>query len=165
VLAGSEDLLADSLAAQDSVALDTDDLLDTVETPDSDEMHTVEAPNFVEVVPDSLEMPPDSVEVKCPRCGTFHASGIFGETCYQARQKARRCAHCGLLHEDYDLAARVCDKMETFDCEVYIPDVHKLQMIGDTILLSEHVIKKLDEHYNMKKLKEQKLKQLESQDQ
>jgi hypothetical protein len=36
-------------------------------------------------------------------------------------------------------------------------------MRGDTILLPEHVMKKLDEHYKMKKLEEQKLKQLESQ--
>ena len=32
-------------------------------------------------------------------------------------------------------------------------------MDGDTILLPEHVIKKLDEIYNMKKLEEAKMKQ------
>ena len=144
-------------------------------------MESVDALDFVDVVPDSVEevpdsdvVLPDSIEVlldsdqldevvHCPRCGTFHAGGVFGEACYEARREARRCARCGLLHEDYNLAARVCDKMEKFDCEVYIPDVHELQMRGDTILLPEHVMKKLDEQYNMKKLEEQKLKQLESQ--
>jgi len=137
-------------------------------------MESVDALDFVDVVPDSDVVLPDSIEVlpdsdqldevvHCPRCGTFHAGGVFGEACYEARREARRCARCGLLHEDYNLAARVCDKMEKFDCEVYIPDVHELQMRGDTILLPEHVMKKLDEQYNMKKLEEQKLKQLESQ--
>jgi len=37
--------------------------------------------------------------------------------------------------------------------------VEKLQMDGETILLPEHVIKKLDEIYNMKKLEEAKMKQ------
>ncbi|CAD6337393.1 unnamed protein product [Miscanthus lutarioriparius] len=144
-------------------------------------MESVDALDFVDVVPDSVEevldsdvVLPDSIEVlpdsdqldevvHYPRCGTFHAGGVFGEACYEARLEARRCARCGLLHEDYNLIARVCDKMEKFDCEVYIPDVHELQMRGDTILLPEHVMKKLDEQYNMKKLEEQKLKQLESQ--
>jgi hypothetical protein len=35
--------------------------------------------------------------------------------------------------------------MEKFYCEFYIPDVEKLQMNGDTILLPEHVIKKLED--------------------
>ena len=49
--------------------------------------------------------------------------------------------------------------IENFDCELYIPDVEKLQMDGDAILLPKHVIKKLDEIYNMKKLEEAKMKQ------
>jgi hypothetical protein len=49
--------------------------------------------------------------------------------------------------------------MEKFDCELYIPDVEKLQMDGETILLPEHVIKKLDEIYSMKELEDAKMKQ------
>ena len=146
------------------VSIESVDALDFVDVvPDS----VKEVPDSDVVLPDSIEVLPDSDQldevVHCPRCGTFHAGGVFGEACYEARHEARRCACCGLLHEDYNLAARVCDKMENFDCEVYIPDVHELQMRGDTILLPEHVMKKLDEQYNMKKLEEQKLKQLESQ--
>ena len=63
------------------------------------------------------------------------------------------------VHRDYDLTAWILGGIEKFDCELYIPDVEKLQMDGDTILLPKHVIKKLDEIYNMKKLKEAKMKQ------
>ena len=78
---------------------------------------------------------------------------------YQARREASRCARCGIVHRDYDLTAWILGGIEKFDCELYIPDVEKLQMDGDTILLPEHVIKKLDEIYNMKKLEEAKMKQ------
>jgi len=40
--------------------------------------------------------------------------------------------------------------IEKFDCETYIPDVEKLQMYGDTILVHEHIMKKLDEQLKMK---------------
>ena len=63
------------------------------------------------------------------------------------------------VYRDYDLTAWILGGIEKFDCELYIPDVEKLQMDGDTILLHEHVIKKLDEIYNMKKLEEAKMKQ------
>ena len=33
-----------------------------------------------------------------------------------------------------------------FEYEIYILNVHKLQMDGETIILPEEVIKKLDEH-------------------
>ena len=63
------------------------------------------------------------------------------------------------VHRDYDLTTWILGGIEKIDCELYIPDVEKLQMDGDTILLPEHVIKKLDEIYNMKKLEEAKMKQ------
>jgi hypothetical protein len=115
----------------------------------------------VEVVPDSVEEVPDSVEevldinavVHCPRCSTFHAGGVFGEACKQARRNARRCSRCGLLHEDYDFFAQVLDDMEKFDCEFYIPDVEKLQMSGNTIILPEEVIEKLEEREKKKQAK------------
>ncbi|CAN6270646.1 unnamed protein product [Urochloa humidicola] len=83
--------------------------------------------------------------VDCPRCRTFHAGGIFGEACRQARCNARRCARCGLLHEDYDGAAQVLHGMENFDCKFYIPVVEELQLDGETIILPEQVVQKLDE--------------------
>jgi uncharacterized C2H2 Zn-finger protein len=114
-------------------------------------------------VSDSDEVLPDSKEVdevvQCPRCGTFHAGGIFDEACYQARREAHRCARCGLLHEDYDMIARWLDYLDKFDCEIYILDVDKLQMNGNTIILPEHVISKLDEIRDAKKLELAKLKQ------
>ena len=134
--------------------------LDNVEPLDTDEaVDSVELLDTVDVVPDSVEMVPDFVESLCPRYGMFHAGGVFGEACFQAHRHTRRCARCGLLHEDYDLPARWLHKMEKFDCEVYIPDVDKLQMNGNTILLPEHVVKKLEENFNSKKLEEAKMKQ------
>ncbi|KAJ1287122.1 hypothetical protein BS78_03G406000 [Paspalum vaginatum] len=144
VIAGSNEVFADSVVAPDSadvlvtdsVALDTVDPLDTVEeVPDVDEV------------------------VDCPRYGTFHAGGVFGEACYQARRNARRCARCGLLHEDYDIPARFLHDMDKFDCEFFIPDVDKLRMSGQTIILPEQVVKKLDEKME-KKL--EKIKQAKS---
>jgi len=72
------------------------------------------------------------------------------EGCRLARRLASRCARCGLVHRDYDLAARIMDDMEKFDCEIYIPVVKKLQMDGYTILVPENVLKKLEEHRKMK---------------
>ena len=105
------------------------------------------APDSIVVLPDSIEVVPDSVESMCPccTCSTFHAGGVFGEACRQARRNARRCACCGLLHEDYDLVTQVLDGMENFDCKFYIPVVEELQLEGNTIILPEQVVQKLDE--------------------
>jgi len=121
----------------DSIAPDLDSV---IEVPDSVTLDNVEPLDSVEEVPDSVE------EVQCPRCGTFHAGGVFGEACFQARCNARRCARCGLLHEDYDVPARFLYGVDKFDCEFFIPDVEKLEMHGNTIILPEEVVKKLEEH-------------------
>ena len=98
-------------------------------------------------VPVSVIEVPDSVEGRqCARCGTLHAGSVFSEACFHARRNARRCARCGLMHEDYDLSAQMLHDQVKFECEIYIPNVHKLQMDGETIILPEEVIKKLDEH-------------------
>jgi hypothetical protein len=112
-------------------------------------------PDSVEVVLNSVEVVPESL---CARCGTFHADND-DDGCYQACREASKCALCGIVHRDYDLTTRILDGIEKFDCELYIPDVEKLQMDGDTILLPEHVIKKLDDIYDMKKLEDAKMKQ------
>jgi hypothetical protein len=144
----------DFVAASKSVAaLESVAAVDSVVVLDS-----VEALDF-EMALDFVNMVVDFVESLCPHCGTFHAGGVFEEACFQARRRARRCAHRGLLHEDYDLTVRWFDGMEKFDCEIYVPDVEKLQMDGDTILLPEHVIKKLDEIKDAKKLEDAKMKQ------
>ncbi|CAD6257999.1 unnamed protein product [Miscanthus lutarioriparius] len=152
----------DSVEALDSVeqVLDNVEVMDSVEqTLDNIEpLDTDEAVDSVDAL-DTVDVVPDSVESLCPRCGTFHAGGVFGEACFQARRHTRRCARCGLLHEDYYLPARWLHGMEKFDCEFYVTDVEKLQMDGDTILLPDDVIKKLDEIYNMKKLEDAKMKQ------
>jgi len=93
-------------------------------------------------VPYSL--PPDSQPHPCVRCGVTHDCNDV-EACRLAHRLANRCARCGLVHSDYDLFARIMDDLDKFDCETYIPDVEKLQMDGDTILVPEHVLKKLDE--------------------
>jgi len=88
---------------------------------------------------------PESKPSLCVGCGMTHDDND-DEGC----RLASRCARCGLVHCDYDLAARITDDMENFDCEIYIPDVKKLQMDGYTILVPENVLKKLEEHRKMK---------------
>ncbi|CAD6243286.1 unnamed protein product [Miscanthus lutarioriparius] len=150
-----------SLVDSDAVLPDSvEEVPDSIEElPDSIEVQL----EYDAVLPDSVDVLPDSDQldevVHCPRCGTFHAGGVFGEECYQARREARRCARCGLLHEDYDMIAKWLDYLDKFDCEIYIPDVSKLQMDGNTIILPEHVINKLDKLRDAKKLELAKLKQ------
>ena len=92
---------------------------------------------------------PESKPSLCVGCGMTHDDND-DEGCRLARRLASRCARCGLVHRDYDLAARIMDDMEKFDCEIYIPDVEKLQMDGYTIPVLENVLKKLEEHRKMK---------------
>ena len=133
-------------AVSESVVPDAvDEVPDSVDDDVPDAVEDV--PDAVEDdVPDAVEEVPDVDEVvDCPRCRTFHAGGVFGEACRQARRNARRCARCGLLHEDYDLVTQVLDGMENFDCKFYIPVVEELQLEGNTIILPEQVVQKLDE--------------------
>ncbi|RLM84506.1 hypothetical protein C2845_PM04G07190 [Panicum miliaceum] len=61
------------------------------------------------------------------------------------------CVRCGTTHDDNDVEGSwIMDDRDKFDCEIYIPDVENLQMDGDTILVPEHVLKKLDEQKKMK---------------
>ena len=153
LFAGSASVFADSA----ETFADVEEVLDSIEEviTGSEEVFA----DSVKQVAASVEMVPDSVEPPCPRCSTFHAGGVFGEECYQAHREARRCARCGLLHEDYDMIAKWLDYLDKFDCEIYIPDVSKLQMDGNTIILPEHVINKLDKIRDAKKLELAKLKQ------
>nr|TKW10291.1 hypothetical protein SEVIR_6G153200v2 [Setaria viridis] len=144
------DVSSDSITPQNVESLDKVEMAPQ-EVPDSVALDTVEALDSVDEVSDSVEV------VQSPRCGTFHAGGIFGEACFQACREACRCACCGLLHEDYDLLARWLHKMEKFDCESTFPMWTNLN--GNTILLPEHVVKKLEENFNTKKLEEAKMKQ------
>jgi len=152
----SEEAPESELAPNSEEALDLKMAMDSIEVP-------LVVPDNVEMVVDSVER--DFVECLCPRCGTIHAGGVFGEECFQARRRARMCARCGLLHEDYELPARFFHFMEKFDCEFYIPDVEKLQMRGNTILLLDDVVEKLEEIHNMKKLEDAKMKQDEKKEQ
>jgi len=149
----SEMTIASEMALDsDSLKIDPDDV---EMVPDSLEIALFD----VEVVPDSLDIAPDAVEVQCARCGMFHGGGVFGEAYFQARREARRCARCRLVHDDYDLTTWILHGIDKFDCELFIPDVDKLEMDGDTILVPEHVEQKVDEIYNMKKFKDAKMKE------
>ncbi|KAG2564708.1 hypothetical protein PVAP13_7NG043300, partial [Panicum virgatum] len=119
----SEDLVEDSMEAPAEVAPDSMEALDST------------------IVPDSV-LPKDQPSL-CVRCNTTHGDSDE-EGCHLARCLASRCARCGLVHRDYDLAAKIMGDMEKFDCEVFIPDVNELQMDGDTILVPDHVLIKLD---------------------
>ncbi|WVZ68304.1 hypothetical protein U9M48_017262 [Paspalum notatum var. saurae] len=145
-------MIADAVYRPDSVEPSLAMIADAVYPPDSVEP----SPDSVEEVPDSVVEVPDSVVeepdvdevVECPRCGTFHGSGVYGSACYQARRNTRMCTRCGLLHEDYDIPARFLYAMDKFDCEFFIPDVDKLVMSGKTIILPEQVVEKLEEKKN-----------------
>ena len=162
----SEDLAEDSMEAPAEVAPDSMEALewvlpDSMETLGSVLPVSMEAPDsaapdcmesLVEVLPDSVlpdsTIVPDSVLPEdqpslCVRCSTTHGDSDE-EGCHLARRLASRCARCGLVHRDYDLAAKIMGDMEKFDCEVFIPDVNELQMDGDTILVPDHVLIKLD---------------------
>jgi hypothetical protein len=55
-----------------------------------------------------------------------------------------------------DILALIIDGFDNFDCEVYIPKVEELEMDdNDTVLLLEHVQKRVDELRLEKKRKEQ----------
>ncbi|CAL5089277.1 unnamed protein product [Urochloa decumbens] len=140
----------DEVESMEEVPDCIEEVPDSIEDmPDIDE----EVPDSIEEVPDSVEAVPDSVDevpdidevVDCPRCKTFHTGGVYGEACRKARRDACRCARCGLLHEEYGLTAQVFDGMENFDCKIYIPVVEELQLDGNTIILPEQVVQKLDE--------------------
>jgi hypothetical protein len=170
-LAARLPLAVSSLLASDSVV---EVVVDSVEeVPDSVELvadsvdllvdSVLEVADSVEHVADSVEEVPDSIEVvpdadvvvQCGLCKTYHAGGISGEACREARREALRCARCGLVHEEYNMAARLFHAMDKFDCHTYIPDVDKLEMRGNTIILPEQVIKKLQEHVD--KMRESKI--------
>jgi len=70
---------------------------------------------------------------------------------------AGRCAHCGLLHEDYDISAKWLHLMDRFDCEFYIPDVAKLEIDGTRIMCTDEVLKKVDEHIKKQQTKSTKV--------
>jgi len=70
---------------------------------------------------------------------------------------AGRCAHCGLLHEDYDISAKWLHLMDRIDCKFYIPDVAKLEMDGTRIMCTDEVLKKVDEHIKKQQTKSTKV--------
>ena len=75
----SESVVPDAVdEVPDSVDDDVPDVVEDV--PDAVEDDVLDA---VEEVPDVDEV------VHCPRCRTFHAGGVFGEACRQARRNAR----------------------------------------------------------------------------
>lgn len=99
-------------------------------------------------MPDSLLLP-ESEKPPCARCAKSHGINDV-EACHLARRLASRCTRCGLIHEDYDYTAMILDGLDKFDCEIYIPDVEKLQMDGETIIVPEHVQIKLDKIWQNK---------------
>jgi hypothetical protein len=174
MIANSEEVFANSLMAPDSqAALGSADVVVSDEIvpvsadvmPVSEEVASEELfAGLEEVFVNSL-VPPDSADVLVsnevmPFCANviadsiaLHAGGIFGDACFQARRNARRCARCGLLHEDYDISAKWLHLMDRFDCEFYIPDVAKLEMDGTRIMLTDEVLKKVDEHIKKQQTK------------
>ncbi|OQU76232.1 hypothetical protein SORBI_3010G116650 [Sorghum bicolor] len=126
---------SDSAMVPDSiVAMDLEKVLDSIVAMDSEEVpDSVVAMNSV-VAMDSEEVP----------------DSVVGMDSEEVVLDSVVCGRCGLLHEDYDMPARFLHDMDKFDCEFFIPDVEKLEMRGETIVLPEHVIKKLEEKLEKK---------------
>jgi hypothetical protein len=91
----------------------------------------------------------------CKRCGEVHGVQDI-EECHRIQREQSRCTHCGLIYRDYDISALIIDDFDNFDCEVYIPKVNELELDeNETILLLDHVQKRIDELRLEKKRKEQ----------
>jgi hypothetical protein len=72
------------------------------------------------------------------------------------RREQSKCTRCGLIHRDYDNSDLIIDGFDNFDCEVYIPKVDEIELDeNETILLSDHVQKRIDELRLEKKRNEQ----------
>uniref|UniRef100_J3LH48 Uncharacterized protein n=1 Tax=Oryza brachyantha TaxID=4533 RepID=J3LH48_ORYBR len=91
----------------------------------------------------------------CKRCGEVHGVQDI-EACRRIRREQSRCSRCRLVHNDYDLSAWIVHGFEKFECELYIPNIDEMQMDGETIILPEHVQKRVDELCpSLQKIKEQ----------
>ena len=53
------------------------------------------------------------------------------------------------------MAARILHDLDKFDCQIYIPDVDKLVMNGNNIMVPDHIMKTLDDQLKMKQDDEQ----------
>ncbi|PVH62817.1 hypothetical protein PAHAL_3G408000 [Panicum hallii] len=158
-LEAPEELAPDSLASEEVAS---EEFAALASLPESLAPEEIAVPkSFPDFVPDSLEldslpdMVPDSMEPEsqgtlCKRCNTIHGDNDV-VACRLACREASRGESCRLVHRDYNLAARILDDQDKSDCLIYIPDVDKLQISGETILVPEHVQNKLDEQRKMKK--------------
>jgi len=118
--------------------------------PEKDGDHSMD----VLIVPDSEGKDDDNLCL-CKRCGEVHGVQDI-EECRHVRREQSRCSRCRLVHRDYDLTAWIIDGFDKFDCELYIPNVDELRMNGETIILPDHVQKRVDElSPKMQELKEQ----------
>ena len=50
---------------------------------------------------------------------------------------------------------RILHDLDKFDCQIYIPDVDKLVMNGNNIMVPDHIMKTLDDQLKMKQDDEQ----------
>jgi hypothetical protein len=88
----------------------------------------------------------------CKRCGELHGVKHI-EECHHVRREQSRCTRCGLVHRNYATSVLIIDGFDTCDCELYIPNVDELQMADVTIILTDHVQKRVDEVRLQKKRK------------
>ncbi|CAO2190629.1 unnamed protein product [Urochloa humidicola] len=54
------------------------------------------------------------------------------------------CSRCGLIHEDYNLSARIIYDLNEFDCKLFIPDLDKVEMDGNTLIAPPNVLEMID---------------------
>jgi hypothetical protein len=133
--------MAPKFVAPDSMSLEL--VLDSPKLvpdslPDSQELVPDSVPDSPELVPDSL--PPGAFV--CARCLLVHEDRQASERAHSRRWP---CSRCSLVHEEYALTTWIIYVMDTFDCKTSIPDVEKLEMDGNTIIVPEHVLKKMGE--------------------
>ncbi|RLM85257.1 hypothetical protein C2845_PM04G15300 [Panicum miliaceum] len=119
-LEAPEELAPDSLASEEVVL---EELAASASLPESLAPEEIAVPkslpdSLTDMVPDSME--PESQGTLCKCCNTIDGDNDI-VAIRLARREASRCEHCRLVHRDYDLAARILDDQDKFDCLIYIP--------------------------------------------
>jgi hypothetical protein len=105
-----------------------------------------------EMVPESLEFVLDSMAPEsehalppgafvCARCHLVHEDRQAWD---RAHSRFWPCSRCGLVHLEYMLLAMLYG-LDEFDCKVFIPDLDKVVMHGNSIKFDPQVLKMLGE--------------------
>jgi hypothetical protein len=100
---------------------------------------------FLEVVPDSEELPPGAFV--CARCHCVHEDRQSWDRAHSRRWP---CACCGLVHLEYMVMAMFYGFKE-FDCKNFIPVLDNFKMNGNNVKFDKEVLKMLMEKHDLER--------------